>query len=154
MASHGQSLAAASELASNESASVPRSSGGLGLSAADMMSSSPEMARLGPPATQGTQQRAVLLLQLRDDQGPGSRIHIRQNQAIKTEQPTSGHDASNNCNGGRHITLHGPMPHSQLKVVQPLDLQAAELSDGLSRLGLQGLRDNVIDGAPIGIAQL
>jgi hypothetical protein len=61
MASHGQSLAAASALASNESASVPRSSGGLGLSAADMMSSSRPAVRSNSALSAGAAANAASL---------------------------------------------------------------------------------------------
>ena len=52
------------------------------------------------------------------------------------------------------MTVHCSLPHRQLQAVQPFHLQAAELADGLSRLGPQCLRDDVKDGATACIPKL
>lgn len=46
------------------------------------------------------------------------------------------------------------MPHRQLKHVQPLDFQAAELVDRLNSLGSQRVCDHVVDGPSVRVAEL
>lgn len=94
------------------------------------------------------------LIPWRGHQCPGPRIPSSQQvRGVQAKQSEPGHDAPHNRNSGRHIPIHGFLPHCQLKVVKPLDLQAAEFVDCLSRLGSQGLRDDMENGSPVGIAQ-
>ena len=66
----------------------------------------------------------------------------------------SGHDDPDGQAGGRHIAIHGLLPDPELQPVQAFDLQAAELIDGLDGLGLQRIRDQAVDGAPVGVSEL
>ena len=90
-----------------------------------------------------------------DNHGPrlGS-LNAEHTRAVQTKQAASGHDAAGSLVDGGDVALHCSLPHRVLQLVQAFDLQAAQLTDSLDRLGFDGLRDHAVDGATVGIPKL
>ena len=67
--------------------------------------------------------------------------------AAGLDEPLSGCDA-------RQVSLYGPGPHGCLEGVEAVDLDLPEHVDSVRFTTSQGLLDDLVDGAAVGIAQL
>ena len=66
--------------------------------------------------------------------------------AAGLDEPLSGCDA-------RQVSLHGSGPDGGLEGVEPVDLDLPEHVDGVRFTTSQGLLDDLMDGAAVGVAQ-